>query len=396
MKKIHIYIFCIIAVFVFSLTLASCSQETVTINVYNWGEYISDGSEDSLDVNAAFTEATGIKVNYTTYSSNEDLYAKLKSGATGYDVIIPSDYMVGRMIDENMLEKIDFSNIPNYQYIDSKYKSLYFDPTNEYSVPYTVGLLGVIYNSTMVDEADVGSWGLMWNEKYSGKILTINNPRDAFGTAQFYLGLDVNSTDESEWRIALNKLTEQKPLIQSYVMDEIFNKMEGGEAAISTYYAGDFLTMYSGNNDLAFYYPEEGTNIFVDSMCIPKGSEHKAEAEMYINFMLQKDIAIANAEYIMYASPNTQVYDDADYISYISEYHENAFDILYSDTSSMNVSYYHNLPADTLVMVNNLWEELKVDSSTGNGIYIICGIIVLAGASLITYKVIQKKKRSNY
>jgi spermidine/putrescine transport system substrate-binding protein len=248
----------------------------------------------------------------------------------------------------------------------------------------------------MVDEADAGSWGLMWNEKYSGKILTINNPRYAFGTAQFYLGLDINSTDESEWRIALNKLAEQKPLIQSYVMDEIFNKMEGGEAAIATYYAGDFLTMYSGNNDLAFYYPEEGTNIFVDSMCIPKGSEHKAEAEMYINFMLQKDIAIANAEYIMYASPNTQVYDDADYIYYISEYHENAFDILYSDTSNMNVCYYQNLPADTLVMVNNLWEELKVDSSTGNGIYIICGIIVLAGASLIAYKVIQKKKRSNY
>ncbi len=371
---------------------------TASINVYNWGEYISDGSEGTLDVNKAFTEATGIKVNYTTYASNEDMYAKLKSGATGYDVIIPSDYMIKRLLDEGMLEKINFDNVPNRKYIDESFKNLYYDPTNEYSVPYTYGIVGVIYNSSRVDEEDVGTWDLLWNEKYKGDILQYNNSRDAFGTAMYRLGIDVNTTDESEWRKALNSLSEQKELVQSYVMDEIFNKMESGEAAVASYYAGDYLTMSENNEDLCFYYPSEGTNLYIDAMCIPKGSKNKEYAEMYINFMLSKEIATANAEYICYACPNTLVRDSEDYIEYMGE---DWLEILYPEGLDFAAEYdkncYKSLPPETLSMVNDLWEELKIDSSLGAGIYVTCGaIIALLLVWGISALAVKAKRRKYY
>lgn len=368
-----------------------------TINVYNWGEYISDGSEGSFDVNSEFTKATGIKVNYTTYASNEDMYAKLKSGATGYDVVIPSDYMIKRLLDEGMLEKLDFDNIPNYEYISEAFESPYYDPTNEYTVPYTYGMVGVIYNTARVSEEDTGTWDLLWNEKYKGDILQYNNSRDAFGTAMYRLGISVNTTDEGEWREALGALAEQKPLVQSYVMDEIFNKMESGEAAIASYYAGDYLTMSENNEDLAFYYPEEGTNIFIDAMCIPKGSKNKELAETYINYMLSEEAAIANAEYICYASPNTLVTKSEEYIEYMGE---DAIALLYPEDFDFAVEYdkncYKNLPTGTLNMVNELWEELKIDSSLGAWVYVSCVAII---AFLVVWGVssfIVKKKRSRY
>ncbi|MBQ8208507.1 MAG: spermidine/putrescine ABC transporter substrate-binding protein [Clostridia bacterium] len=368
-----------------------------TINVYNWGEYISDGSEDSLDVNAAFTEATGIKVNYTTYASNEDMYAKLKSGATGYDVVIPSDYMIKRLLDEGMLEKLNYGNIPNYQYISEEFHDPYYDPTNEYTVPYTYGMVGVIYNSARVDEEDIGTWDLLWNEKYKGDILQYNNSRDAFGTAMYRLGIDVNTTDETEWRKALEALSEQKPLVQSYVMDEIFNKMESGEAAIASYYAGDYLTMSENNEDLAFYYPEEGTNIFVDAMCVPKGSRNKELAEEYINFMLSAEVAIANAEYICYACPNTLVTGSEEYIEYMGE---DWMAVLYPENFDFKTEYdkncYKNLPTETLNMVNGLWEELKIDSNLGAWVYVGCILIILLLLVWGISSFIVKKKRSKY
>ncbi|MBR5616147.1 MAG: spermidine/putrescine ABC transporter substrate-binding protein [Clostridia bacterium] len=226
-------------------TLASCGEETITLNVYNWGEYISDGSEGTLDVNAAFedyyyeTYGVKVKVNYTTYASNEDMYAKLRSGSTGYDIVIPSEYMIERMINEGMLEELNFDNIPNAQYIAPEFKGQYYDPDNRYSVPYTCGMVGIIYNTKMVSEEDIGSWDLLWNEKYSGKILQFNNARDAFGTAMYYQSIDVNTKDRAQWEIALNLLKQQKPLVQGYVMDEVFNKMKGESAAIAPYYAGD-------------------------------------------------------------------------------------------------------------------------------------------------------------
>lgn len=387
------------------LLLASCGSEQAqekqqvrgTINVYNWGEYISDGSEGSFDVNAAFTEATGIKVNYTTYASNEDMYAKLKSGATGYDVIIPSDYMIKRLLDEGMLEKLDFENIPNYKYISEDFHNPYYDPTNEYTVPYTYGMVGIIYNTSRVDEEDTGSWDLMWNEKYKGDILQYNNSRDAFGTAMYRLGISVNTENEEEWRMALDSLAEQKELVQSYVMDEIFNKMESGEAAIASYYAGDYLVMSENNEDLAFYYPEEGTNIFIDAMCIPKGSKNKSLAEEYINFMLSAEAAIANAEYICYASPNTLVRESEEYIEYMGE---DWLELLYPENMDFAKEYdkncYKSLPSETLALVNSLWEELKIDSTLGAGIYVSCiGIISLLVVWAV-YTIIIKKKRSKY
>ena len=378
----------------------SCVQSDVTVlNVYNWGEYISDGSEDSYDTNAAFEEwylaeyGKEVKVNYTTYASNEDMYAKLKSGAVKYDIVIPSDYMIELMIEEDMLEEIDFSNIPNYQYIDENYRNLFYDPDNKYSVPYTYGMVGIIYNTTMV-EGTPDSWGLMWDENYKGKILNFNNPRDAFGTAMYKLGIDVNTSDTADWDAAFEALKAQKPLVQSYVMDEIFNKMKGASAAIAPYYAGDFLTMYDDNNDLAFYYPKEGTNVFIDAICIPKGTQHKDIAEAYINFMLSEDAAIANAEYIGYASPNTLVRDSAEYAEYMNEIHPDAYDILYPENVEFLTSYFKNQSSETRSYMNNLWEDLKIESSFGGWIYIACAVIVVMLAAWAIFSSIRKKNRA--
>ena len=378
----------------------SCVQSDVTVlNVYNWGEYISDGSEDSYDTNAAFEEwylaeyGKEVKVNYTTYASNEDMYAKLKSGAVKYDIVIPADYMIELMIEEDMLEEIDFSNIPNYQYIDEKYRNLFYDPDNKYSVPYTYGMVGIIYNTTMV-EGKPDSWSLMWDENYKGKILNFNNPRDAFGTAMYKLGIDVNTSDTADWDAAFEALKAQKPLVQSYVMDEIFNKMKGASAAIAPYYAGDFLTMYDDNNDLAFYYPKEGTNVFIDAICIPNGTQHKDIAEAYINFMLSEDAAIANAEYIGYASPNTLVRDSAEYAEYMNEIHPDAYDILYPENVEFLTSYFKNQSSETRSYMNNLWEDLKIESSFGGWIYIACAVIVVLLAAWAIFSSIRKKNRA--
>lgn len=358
------------------------------LNVYNWGEYISDGLDDSLDVNKYFEELTGIKVNYTNYDTNEDMYTKLKSGGTSYDIIIPSDYMIARLIDEDMLLPLDFSNIPHYSNIYDEYKNLYFDPENKYSVPYNVGMVGVIYDKTVVDEKDIGSWELLFNSKYKDKILQFNNPRDAFATAQFYLGLDINSNDKSEWLEAYNKLVEQKPLLQSYVADEVFSKMEGGEAAVATYYAGDYLIMADVNENLDFYYPREGTNIFVDSVCIPKSAKNKLAAELYIDFLLCEEVALANAEYICYASPNRKVVESDEYSLKGNEY-------LYPDKASKpKCEYYYNLNRDMLNYESELWNNLKLEGSSNATMYVgLSAVIVLSIAAALGIK-IKKKKRS--
>ena len=400
----------LIFVFLFCLLFVSCGESTEkkVINVYNWGEYISDGSEGTLDANAAFEEyyyetyGEEIEVIYSTYASNEDMYAKLKSGAAGYDVVIPSDYMIARLISEDMLEKIDFSNVPNYANIAEEFRGLYYDPTDEYSVPYTYGMVGVLYNSAVVDEADAGKWDLMWNEKYAGRILQFNNSRDAFGTAMYKLGIDVNTTSEDEWRLALAELKKQQPHVQGYVMDEIFNKMESGEASVSAYYAGDYLCMVENNEDLAFFYPTDAdgnyvTNLFVDAYCIPKGAANKELAEIYINYMLSEEPAIANAEYIYYASPNSAVYESN---VYIEDMGEEAMEILYPEDFSFAENYnkmsYHNLDADTLSLVNSLWEELKISSATGEGVYVLAVAILVALAAYGVYHAVRKKKREKY
>lgn len=391
------------------LSLASCgggSTGVTTLYVYNWGEYISDGSEGSLDVNSEFekyyleTYGEKIKINYSTYSSNEDMYAKISSGAANYDVIIPSDYMIERLIRENLLSKLDFANIPNYDYISDSFKgdNVYYDKGNLYSIPYFYGMIGIIYNTDLVKASDenIGSWALMWDADYSGNILQFNNSRDAFGTAQYYLGYDVNKATDDQWRTALDKLKEQKSIVQGYVMDEIFNKMKSGSAAIAAYYAGDFLSMYEDNNKLGFFYPKEGTNIFVDAMCVPAASQNKLIAERYINFMLTEEIAAANAEYTYYASPNTLVTSSEEYIEYINSVHPNAMDILYSSADGIPTSFFEDLPEQKLELLNSLWEELKIESSIGSAIYIGCAVIILLIGGFVAFKVIQKKKRNNY
>ena len=365
----------------------SCEKkdETLTLYVYNWGEYISDGSDESVDTNAEFEkyckEVLGItvRVNYSTFASNESMYAKVSSGSTKYDVIIPSDYMIERMVKEDMLAPLDLSKIPNYQYIDDAFKgeNVYYECNSEatYSIPYFYGMIGVIYNTSIVDENDeqIGSWDLMWDEQYKGDILQFNNSRDAFGTAQYKLGLDVNNEDEEQWRLALDELLEQKKIVQGYVMDEIFNKMQSGSAAIAAYYAGDYLSMHEDNEDLAFFYPKEGTNSYIDAMCIPKNAEHYDLALEYINFMCSHEIAMANALYTYYASPVTTVVEDPEYQEEMGEY---AIDILYNQAQGVPSQAYLNLSPEALAMQNVLWEELKAKSSIGNGIYIGCGVIL--------------------
>ena len=255
-------------------------------------------------------------------------------------------------------------------------------------------MVGVIYNSANVPEdcPSIGSWGLMWDESLRGDILQFNNSRDAFGTALYYLGYDVNEATEEQWREALELLRKQKEIVQGYVMDEIFNKMKSGSASVSAYYAGDFLSMYEDNEDLAFYYPKEGTNIYVDAMCVPANAEHYDLALEYINFMCSEKIAVANAEYHYYASPNRLVTENEEYIEYMESIHEDAMKILYDDISTVKSQAYLNLAPDKLTLLNDLWEELKVESSIGKGIYICCAVILAALVAFIVYTVLRKRR----
>ena len=362
---------CLTAAMLACLCLTGCGgKKGLTLNVYNWGEYISDGSEGSFDTVREFekwyqeTYGEKVTVNYSTFASNEDMYSKISSGAVSYDVIIPSDYMIARMAKEGLLLPLNFDNIPNYQYIEDTFKGLYYDPDNQYSIPYTYGIVGVIYDANVVDAADTGSWDLMWNEKYAGKILQFNNSRDAFGTAMYKLGIDVNTTDKANWDKAYDELLTQRPLVKSYVMDEIYNMMESGEAAISAYYAGDYFTMVdaqSENVDLQFYYPEN-TNFYVDAMCIPSCAQNKELAEIFINYMLSEDAAIANAEYTYYASPNSIVYTND---GYIEEMGGEVMEVLYPELDSFAEAYnklaYRNLDNETLSYLNTLWENVKIN-----------------------------------
>lgn len=392
MKKLLSFTFVAILLLTLLVPCASAEAEKdyshlegTTLNVYNWGEYISDGSDDTIDVNAEFEKKYGINVIYSNYESNENMYNKLSSGGANYDVIIPSDYMVARLVEEDMLEELDFSNIPNYKYIVDKYKDLYYDPENKFSVPYTVGMVGLIYNTTMV-EGEPDSWGVLWDERYKGNILMFNNPRDAFGIAQFYLGQSVNTKSIEDWNKAIDALKAQNHLVSSYVMDEVFNKMERGDAALAPYYAGDFLTMYDVNPDLAFVYPKEGVNFFVDAMCIPKNAQNKEAAELYINFMLEEDIAVANANYICYASPHELVLESDDYDL-------KGDPVLYPAEEDMpKTEMFENLDYETQNYMTMLWNELKIEGNSNMDAYIGLSVTAVLIVAYATYRFIKKKR----
>ncbi|MBE6775383.1 MAG: ABC transporter substrate-binding protein [Ruminococcaceae bacterium] len=363
-------------------------SEGTTLNVFNWGEYISDTYEGGrLDVNAEFEKLTGIKVNYVTYESNEDMYPKIKNGGASYDIVIPSDYMIQRMIAENMLHTIDTEALPNYHYISEEYRNMYYDPDNSFSVPYNVGMVGLIYNTKMVEEKP-DSWTALWDERYSGKILMIDNPRDAFAIPQKILGYSLNSTDEKELSDVAQMLIDQKPLLQGYVMDEIYNKMESGEAALVPYYVGDFVCMKDVNPDLDFVYPKEGVNIFVDAVCIPKCAQNYEGALKYINFLLDPEIGVNNALYIGYATPNTGVMEHPDY----AEMRDNEY--LYPSEENMpDVEYFRNLPQETLDMFSSLWNEIKIHGTDNTHIYLGFAFVGAAALFFIVKKAVTKKKR---
>ena len=372
-------------------SLSGCdSNYDVVLNVYNWGEYISDGSFESLDVNTAFEDwyyqeyGVRVKVNYDTYDSNESLRAKLEAGSASYDVIIPSDYMIDYFIAHDMLLELNFDNIPNFEKnIPEQFRNLFYDPENKFTVPYTYGMVGIVYDTNIVDEADIGSWDLMWNPDYAKQVLQFDNSRDAFGTAMYKLGLSVNSKNTADWDQAFAELSKQKPVLKRYVMDQVFNMMESGDAAIAAYYAGDCITMMensSSNVSLDFFYPRDNegnisTNLFMDAMCIPTCAKNKDIAEAYINFMLSTDLVIngkpcdvarANAEYIYYATPNAAVYENPEYQESLGMGDEECdyYAMLYPEGFDFAASYeqfaYANLDPELLAYISDLWLDLKL------------------------------------
>lgn len=367
---------------------AHAAEDPVTITVYNWGQYISDGTDGYIDVIAEFEKAyPNITVNYMTYDSNESMYTKLKTGGSTYDVIVPSDYMVEKLIAEDMLEPLDYSNIPNYQYVDDSFKNLSFDPDNLYSVPYTWGYVGIIYNSRYVSEADATGWELLWNSTYAGKILMFDNCRDAFAAAELELGYSVNTEDPTELAAVTQKLKEQKNLVQSYVMDQVFDKMERGEAWIAPYYAGDYLLMAGENPDLKFFAPEEGYNLFVDALCIPKGCAHKKEAELFIDFLTSPEISGQNLDYLGYSTPISAAKDYMD-----PEMASNP--IAYPDTQTLaRGQSFSALSVAGNQEMNNLWLTVKTSGSETRRYLIIAGAAVVLVLLLWLFFKLHRKRR---
>ena len=363
---------------------AAFRDKGITLNVYNWGEYISDGTDGSLDIIEEFENISGITVNYTLFDTNEDMYAKLAHGGSQYDIIIPSDYMIARLIDEDMLEKIDYNNIPNIKYIDDKYRYTDFDPNAEYSVPYTWGMVGLVYNTKYVTAEEASSWDVLWNEKFKGKVLMFGNSRDAFAIALKKLGYSLNTENLDEITEASEALTAQKEVNQAYAMDQTFDKMANENAYAAPYYAGDCLTMMERNSDLAFSYPKEGVNRFIDSICIPKGTQNKQAAEAFINFLCETEVAVANCEYISYFTPHTVA---AEQLGVDERIYPSDEVISSSETFVM-------LGDEANALMEDLWLKIRSTSSFDSTIFPLAIIIILALVIFVILYVVRKRKKS--
>lgn len=364
----------------------SLGLQGTTLNVYNWGEYIDD---EDVDVVSEFERLTGCRVNYSTFESNENMYSKLAGGGVSFDVIVPSDYMVERLVSEERLEKLDYANIPNYEkYFDSaQYGYLVEGEIEQYAVIYNVGTTVLIYNTKYVDEKPA-SWDVLWDEQYRGRVLMFNNPRDAFAIAQARLGQDFNTVSKEDWDAAAQLLIEQREKVSpQYVMDEVFNLMESGDYALATYYAGDYELMTESNPDLDYAFPKEGVNTFYDAMCIPTGAQNKRGAEAFINFMLEPEIALANAEFIYYATPNKAVLENEDYSLIDSQ-------AIYPDEAPA-AQVFRNLPTDTLQYMNTLWLKVKGENNTV-GLYIAFGVSLAVIAAVIVVHVLYKKRMKKF
>ena len=353
MKKTPIYVLLLTAFLALALTGCGkgASGENGEVIVYNWGEYIDP------DTITMFEEETGIKVVYDEYETNEIMYPKVEAGATAYDVLCPSDYMIQKLIENDLLQEINFDNIPNVKNIGQQYfdQSQEFDPENKYSVPYCFGTVGILYNKTMVDDP-VDSWSILWDEKYADNILMQDSVRDAFMVALKLKGYSMNTLDEGELNEAKQILIDQKPLVQAYVIDQVRDKMIGNEAAIGVIYSGEAIFTQRENADLEYVIPKEGTNVWIDSWVIPKNAPNKENAEKFIDFMCREDVALKNFEYITYSTPN-----DAARALIEDEDIKNS-KIAFPDLSQYNnLETFHYLGADGDALYNDLWKEVKAE-----------------------------------
>ena len=348
MKKAIILIAVLSIMLTLLLTGCGPSRSDEVVYVHNWG-YFTD--RRVFDI---FYEEYGIRVIFNEFESNEALYAQLRLGGMIADVVIPSDYMIARLIEEDMLYELNFDNIPNYRLIDPRFRNLAFDPDNRFSVAYKVGIVGLIYNYALIGE-EITSWGALFDPRFAGQILMFDNPRDAFGIALHYLGYSLNTTNEDEIHRAFDLLVQQRSILQAYVMDQIFDKLESGEAWLGPYYAPDFLTMHGNNPDLRLAHPVEGANFFVDAMVVPRSAQNRENAELFINFMSRTDIAMMNMSFSYYASAN---YEAA--AIFAAQLTPEQRDVVFaSDEVYARTEVFLHLPQHILELYDQLWVQLK-------------------------------------
>ena len=357
------------------------SDKERVVNVYNWGEYVAPGDDGGLDVIAEFEKQTGIHVNYTNFETNEELYNVLVNSNSSYDLIIPSDYMIARLRDEGRLLPLNYDNIPNIENIDERFRGQGFDPDDEFTVPYSWGFIALVYNTSMIPEGEITGFKDMWNPKYQNDVLMFNNSRDALAIAMQLCDPPIDPgkkqfTAEDIER-ATDKLVEFKDCgsLKKYVMDQVFTEMEGSQAALAPYYAGDISTMMDNNEDLDYVLPEEGSNLFIDAMCIPDCCKHKKNAEIFINFMCEAEIAAANAEYIYYGTPNLAAlelmdddYRESELINPPQEYLDKCYKFTNIDNKSYNLMQENFIKACTG----------KASSAAKIAVAVIIGLIAAA------------------
>ena len=332
-------------ILVIGIISTACGDKRPVLNVYNWGDYIDPS------VIKDFEKEFNIKVNYNTFATNEDMYVSIKKGGTSYDVAFPSDYMIERMIEEDMLEKINKENVPNLNNIEDRFLNLEFDLNNDYSIPYMWGTVGIIYNKNMVKDK-VDSWNTLWDEKYSGQILMLDSQRDSIAVALKKLGYSMNSRDKNELEEAKEELIKQKPLVYAYVGDEVKDIMIGEEAAIAVVWSGDAVAMIRQNENLEYVIPKEGTNLWFDNMVIPKNGKNKEGAEQFVNFMQRPEIAAKNTDYVGYSTANYKAKEllPEDIIN---------SKVAYPTDEEMGETEIFKDPKDIIKIYDDIWLEIK-------------------------------------
>ena len=373
------------ATILISSSLIGCvgnkSNSNKVINVFNCGDYIDE------ELITKFEEETGYKVEYSTYDTNEIMYSKIKSGSNKYDLVFPSDYMIEKMINEGMAEKINFDNIPNYKYIDEKFKNLSYDPNNEYSVPYMWGTIGIIYNPEIVKE-EVKSWDILWDKKYDKEIIMFNSVRDTMAIALSKLGYSMNSTNPEEIKQAADILIEQKPIVKAWFVDQVKDAMINDEAALATVWSGDANYIISENPKLEYVVPEEGSNKWFDAMVIPKDAPNKEGAEAFINFLTDPENSLQNVDYIQYYTPNLKTYEMLD---------DEVKESYPTDETLDNCEVFKDLDRDSLKIYDDEWIRIGSTSTNNStspsllgflGMGLVLGIFIL----LILYLLKKFKK----